>query len=56
MFELLLTDPKTKARRGRLTTSHGIIETPVLGTIPLYIPNIIKASASAIISTNINNG
>src|SRR5437867_4335713 len=28
MFELLVTDPQTKARRGRLTTGHGLIETP----------------------------
>ena len=28
MFELLVTDPQTKARRGRLTTGHGVIETP----------------------------
>ena len=28
MFELLTTDPATKARRGRLTTAHGVIETP----------------------------
>jgi queuine tRNA-ribosyltransferase len=28
MFELLKTDSKSKARRGRLTTAHGVIETP----------------------------
>ncbi|HEY1769550.1 MAG TPA: tRNA guanosine(34) transglycosylase Tgt [Chthoniobacterales bacterium] len=28
MFELHAVDPKTKARRGRLTTAHGAIETP----------------------------
>ena len=28
-FELLTKDPKTRARRGRLHTAHGIIETPV---------------------------
>ena len=28
MFELLATDPGSKARRGRLTTTHGVIETP----------------------------
>lgn len=28
-FELLATDQTTKARRGRLTTSHGTVETPV---------------------------
>lgn len=29
MFELLSTDPHCKARRGRLTTPHGVIETPI---------------------------
>jgi queuine tRNA-ribosyltransferase len=28
-FELLATDSTTRARRGRLTTPHGIIETPI---------------------------
>jgi queuine tRNA-ribosyltransferase len=28
MFELFCRDASTKARRGRLTTSHGVIETP----------------------------
>jgi queuine tRNA-ribosyltransferase len=28
MFELLATDPASKARRGRLTTAHGVIDTP----------------------------
>jgi queuine tRNA-ribosyltransferase len=28
MFELLTTDPASKARRGRLMTAHGVIETP----------------------------
>jgi queuine tRNA-ribosyltransferase len=29
MFELVRTDPTSKARRGRLTTGRGVIETPV---------------------------
>ena len=29
MFELLQTDTETQARRGRLTTQHGVIETPI---------------------------
>lgn len=29
MFELLKTDPHTKARLGRITTAHGVIDTPV---------------------------
>src|SRR5437867_12667247 len=28
-FELLTKDPNTRARRGRLHTAHGLIETPV---------------------------
>jgi queuine tRNA-ribosyltransferase len=28
VFELLVTDPASKARRARLTTAHGVIETP----------------------------
>jgi queuine tRNA-ribosyltransferase len=28
-FELLTKDPKTRARRGRLHTEHGIVETPI---------------------------
>src|SRR5438132_531627 len=28
-FELLTEDPTTRARRGRLHTAHGVIETPV---------------------------
>jgi len=28
VFQLLATDPSSKARRGRLTTAHGVIETP----------------------------
>ncbi|MBA3831623.1 MAG: tRNA guanosine(34) transglycosylase Tgt [Chthoniobacterales bacterium] len=27
-FELITTDPSSRARRGRLTTAHGVIETP----------------------------
>jgi queuine tRNA-ribosyltransferase len=29
MFEILSTDPATGARRGRLRTGHGVVETPV---------------------------
>jgi queuine tRNA-ribosyltransferase len=28
-FELLATDSSSLARRGRLTTPHGVVETPV---------------------------
>src|SRR5688572_18578255 len=33
MFELLKTDPTSKARLGRLTTAHGIVDTPVFMSV-----------------------
>ncbi|HET7626545.1 MAG TPA: tRNA guanosine(34) transglycosylase Tgt [Verrucomicrobiae bacterium] len=42
MFELLKTDAKTKARLGRLTTAHGVIETPV------FMPVGTQASVKAL--------
>src|SRR5437762_1479751 len=42
MFDLLTTDPRSKARRGRLTTAHGIIETPA------FIPVGTQASVKAV--------
>jgi queuine tRNA-ribosyltransferase len=33
MFELLKTDTPTKARLGRLTTAHGIVDTPVFMSV-----------------------
>ncbi len=42
MFELLKTDAFTKARLGRLTTKHGVIETPV------YMPVGTQGSVKAI--------
>ena len=41
MFELLQTDPETKGRRGRLTTSHGVIETPAF--MPVGTQGSVKA-------------
>jgi queuine tRNA-ribosyltransferase len=41
MFELLGTDTRSKARRGRLTTAHGIIETP--GFMPVGTQGSVKA-------------
>ena len=35
-FDLLTTDPASKARAGKLTTDHGVIETPIfmpVGTV-----------------------
>lgn len=41
MFELLATDTVTKARLGRLTTAHGVVETPV------FMPVGTQASVKA---------
>src|SRR5881275_2546139 len=41
MFELLKTDHESKARRGRLTTAHGVIETPAL--MPVGTQGSVKA-------------
>src|SRR5437899_10986170 len=42
MFELLKTDPHSKARLGRLTTAHGVVETPV------FMPVGTQASVKAL--------
>jgi queuine tRNA-ribosyltransferase len=41
MFELLAQDRQTKARRGRLATAHGVIETPAF--IPVGTQGSVKA-------------
>ncbi|HEX8679482.1 MAG TPA: tRNA guanosine(34) transglycosylase Tgt, partial [Chthoniobacterales bacterium] len=41
MFELLATDSSSKARRGRLTTAHGVIETPAF--MPVGTQGSVKA-------------
>src|SRR5689334_14517283 len=41
MFELLKTDPSSKARLGRLTTTRGVIETPVF--MPVGTQGSVKA-------------
>ena len=41
MFELLQKDVSSKARRGRLTTAHGVIETPVF--MPVGTQGSVKA-------------
>src|ERR1700694_1884243 len=41
MFELLSTDRSSKARRGRLTTGHGVIETPAF--MPVGTQGSVKA-------------
>jgi queuine tRNA-ribosyltransferase len=43
-FELLARDPASKARRGRLTTGHGVIETPAY--MPVGTQGSVKAVSS----------
>jgi queuine tRNA-ribosyltransferase len=44
MFELFAQDPQSKARRGRLTTAHGLIETPAF--MPVGTQGSVKAVSS----------
>ncbi len=58
MFELLSTDPASKARRGRLTTAHGVIETPIFmpvgtqGTVKAVAPDELRQLNAQIILGN----
>jgi queuine tRNA-ribosyltransferase len=57
-FQLLKTDPATHARRGRLTTEHGVIETPIFmpvgtqGTVKAMAPDELERVGSQIILGN----
>ncbi len=58
MFNLLSTDGATKARRGRLTTAHGVIETPAFmpvgtqGTVKAVSPRELRELQAQIILGN----
>ena len=58
MFELLATDSFSKARYGRLTTAHGIVETPIFmpvgtqGSVKALHPDELKLLGSEIILGN----
>ena len=58
MFELLTTDSGSKARRGRLTTAHGVIETPAFmpvgtqGTVKGVSPRELREIEAQIILGN----
>jgi queuine tRNA-ribosyltransferase len=58
MFTLLKTDSETKARRGRLVTRHGTIETPIFmpvgtqGTVKAVAPAELRAVGAQIILGN----
>lgn len=57
-FELLKTDPATGARRGKLYTSHGTVETPVFmpcgtqGTVKAISPHELEEEGVEIILCN----
>ncbi len=57
-YELIKKDEKTKARRGRMTTPHGTIETPVFmpvgtaATIKAMRPEEVKALGATIVLSN----
>lgn len=57
-FELFATDPQTAARRGRLRTRHGVIETPVFmpvgtqATVKALTPAQIREAGAQIILGN----
>jgi len=58
VFELIKTDSGTKARRGRLTTAHGVVETPIFmpvgtqGTVKTLHPDDLEALGAQIILGN----
>jgi queuine tRNA-ribosyltransferase len=58
MFELLKTDPQTKARLGRLTTAHGVVDTPVFmsvgtqGSVKAIDPRELEEMGAQIILGN----
>lgn len=58
MFELLTTDPASRARRGRLTTPHGVIETPIFmpvgtqATVKSVLPSELREIGTQILLSN----
>jgi queuine tRNA-ribosyltransferase len=58
VFELLGQDPQSKARRGRLTTPHGVIDTPAFmpigtqGTVKAVTPRELREMNAQIILGN----
>jgi queuine tRNA-ribosyltransferase len=57
-FDLLATDPASHARRGRLTLSHGVVQTPVFmpvgtyGTVKGVLPRSLHEMGAQIILGN----
>ena len=58
MFELLKVDPNSKARLGRLTTAHGVVDTPVFmsvgtqGSVKALDPRELREMGAQIILGN----
>jgi len=58
MFELIKTDSATAARRGRLATRHGVVETPIFmpvgtqGTVKALTPEHLREIGAQIILGN----
>jgi queuine tRNA-ribosyltransferase len=58
MFELIATDPNSSARRGRLTTPHGVVETPIFmpvgtqATVKAVHPDELRTLGAQIILAN----
>jgi queuine tRNA-ribosyltransferase len=58
MFELLKTDTRTKARLGRLTTAHGVVDTPAFmpvgtqGSVKTLDPRELREAGAQIILSN----
>src|SRR3954454_1069457 len=57
-YELLATDPGTRARLGRVTTRHGVFDTPAFmpvgtqGTIKGVLPDHVTATGAQIVLAN----
>ena len=57
-FGVLTVDPTTGARRGRMTTGHGVVETPAFmpvgtqATIKTLLPQEVRATGAQIILAN----
>ena len=58
MFELIATDPNSSARRGRFTTPHGVVETPIFmpvgtqATVKAVHPDELRTLGAQIILAN----
>src|SRR5213595_3179526 len=58
MFELVAQDRQTKARSGRLTTAHGVIDTPAFmpvgtqGTVKAVMPRELRELRAQIVLAN----